>query len=101
MALWLPFLLLFGCASAVLVGGGKDDAPPYPNEGDARISRDVSRRLVDAPQVRAMDVEVHTREGVVTLSGQVPSRAAAEEAERLASSVPGVRDVRNRLRVGP
>lgn len=99
--LWL--LLLAGCASGVLVGGGRggEEAASYGTEADAGITHEVNRRLVRDPLVRAMDVEVITREGVVTLSGKVPTEAAVERASRVARSVPGVKSVRNRLRVEP
>jgi len=94
-------LLVTGCASAVLAGGGKggESEVHYPGAVDARITRDVNRRLVDDPELVATEVEVLTLDGIVTLGGAVPNRTAAERAERLARSVDGVREVRNRLRV--
>jgi osmotically-inducible protein OsmY len=102
MRLWAALLGVFffaGCASGVLVGGGKDDAGQYPSEADARIIHELNRRLMADPQVPAMDVDIDARDGFVTLTGEVPTRAAAERAVHLARTVPGVKDVRNLLRV--
>jgi Flp pilus assembly secretin CpaC len=94
--------VLTGCASAVLVGGGedRDDAYSKTSSADAAIIREVNRRLVADPQVPAMDVEVDAQNGMVTLTGRVPNRAAAQRAAQLARSVAGDKEVRNLLRVG-
>ena len=97
----LTALLLSGCATGVLVGGGKgsEQAARYPAENDARITNEVDRRLVADPRVPAMDVNVETLQGIVTLTGELPNRAARDQAERTARAVPGVKRGRNPLRI--
>ena len=66
---------------------------------DAWILTMVDGKLAVDPEVRAMDVDVDVREGVVTLSGTVQNDAAKAEAEDLAWSVDGVKKVVNELQV--
>jgi osmotically-inducible protein OsmY len=97
---------LAGCASAVSSGYGQggmsSDGRSYSEaRADNAITAQVNTLLVRDPQIRAMDIEVSTRDRVVTLSGTVPSRELAYRAGRLAASVEGVNQVVNRLRVAP
>ncbi len=48
-----------------------------------------------------MGVEVRSAEGMLTLSGSVPTDAHRTRAAEIARQVGGVREVRNRLRVTP
>ena len=94
---------LSGCASAVSSGygqGGRDaDGRSYADSrADNRISAAVTSALVRDRTVPAMNIDVHTLNGVVTLSGSVPSAAAATRAGRLAAAVSDVKRVNNRLR---
>ncbi|MGM0594481.1 MAG: BON domain-containing protein [Pseudomonadota bacterium] len=96
--------LLAGCASAVSSGYGQggrsSDGRSYQEaHRDNRISAAVNRLLVGDRQVSAMDIDVATRDGVVTLVGTVADTTVARRAERLATSVEGVVQVINRLRV--
>jgi len=63
---------------------------------DEVLFRAVQTRLLTELDDVAVDADV--RDGVVTLTGQVPDESVREEAADLARSVPGVVDVRNRLR---
>jgi len=65
---------------------------------DVRIEEEVVQRLEDAEWVDATDVEVEVADGVVTLSGEVQTRAERRAAEDLAAEVASVVDVINRLR---
>jgi osmotically-inducible protein OsmY len=47
-----------------------------------------------------MNIDVDTQEGVVYLTGRVHSAKEKREAEDLAESTDGVRDVKNMLEVG-
>jgi hyperosmotically inducible protein len=49
--------------------------------------------------VRARNIDVDTKDGVVTLSGTVNSRDERDRALRLASETSGVRGVTDRLTV--
>lgn len=97
---------LAGCASAVGSGYGQggmsSDGRSYSEaRADNAITAKVNTLLVQDRQIPAMDIEVSTRNRVVTLSGTVPSRELAYRAGQLAASVEGVYQVVNRLRVAP
>lgn len=65
---------------------------------DARIEEEVVQRLEDAEWVDATDIEVEVADGVVTLGGEVETRAERRAAEDITAEVAGVVDVINRLR---
>jgi hypothetical protein len=69
-------------------------------ETDAGITTAVKTRLAADETVKAYQVDVDTREGVVTLNGTVPTAAARERAMQLARETDGVRGVVDNLRVG-
>ena len=82
--------------------------PSYTGRGprdyrrsDERIHEDVCDRLTEGSHVDAFEIEVRVRDGEVTLSGYVPSRHQKREAEDIAASVSGVKDVINELRIAP
>jgi hypothetical protein len=79
--------------------GGAERTPRNYVRSDARIRENVCERLGFSDEVDPRDCEVLVSRGEVTLRGQVPERAMRMGAERIASEVPGVRDVLNELRV--
>lgn len=102
----LVFAMLNGCATAVMTGAGRegyqtDDGRSTDQfRADAAITAAVNRALVRSREVPAMSIRVRTYHGRVTLGGQVPDRATAERAVRIAAGVPGVASVRNELAIG-
>jgi osmotically-inducible protein OsmY len=64
-----------------------------------RLREQVCERLERHGQVDASDIDVQVEDGVVTLEGSVDDRRTKRLAEECAETVPGVRDVMNRLRV--
>jgi osmotically-inducible protein OsmY len=68
---------------------------------DERIREDVNDRLTEDWYIDASDMEVSVNNCTVTLSGRVDSREEKRRAEDVAESVYGVKDVSNRLTVGP
>lgn len=66
---------------------------------DAGITTNVKTKLAADDTVKAYQVDVDTRNGVVTLSGDVETTAAKEQAIRIARGTDGVRDVIDQLRV--
>jgi len=66
---------------------------------DERIQEDVSDRFMGDNELDASEIEVAVKEGEVTLSGTVETRADKRRAEDLAEAVPGVTYVQNNLRV--
>lgn len=99
VAVWLS-----GCASAVSSGygqGGRNaDGRSYADSrGDNLISAAVTTALVRDRAVAAMKIDVQTLNGVVILSGSVPSTATSQRAARVAAAVDKVKRVDNRLRI--
>ncbi len=73
---------------------------PLTARPDEDIRRDVVESLRANPRIDSSKVEVAVRDQMATLSGEVPAREQKRLAGDAAWWVPGVRDVRNDLRVG-
>ena len=70
-----------------------------PKRSDDWIDDEVRRRLTENGHLDASQVDVSVQHGEVALSGTVDSRYAKRTAEDIAESVPGVRDIHNRLTI--
>jgi serine/threonine-protein kinase len=66
-----------------------------PDDGDLQDA--IERLLGNAKATREEHIDVDVESGVVTLSGSVEDPAAAQVAEALAESHPGVKGVRNQI----
>ena len=79
----------------------RNDAGPSGSERaeDAAITAKVKTALAGDPRVKAHQVNVETREGVVQLSGFVDSSEAKSTAEDLARNVDNVKSVDNEIDV--
>ncbi|MCC6179041.1 MAG: BON domain-containing protein [Chloroflexi bacterium] len=66
---------------------------------DDRIREDVNELLTHHGDIDATDIEVGVRDGEVILTGTVDSGWTRRATEEAVERVPGVRDVRNELRV--
>jgi hyperosmotically inducible periplasmic protein len=66
---------------------------------DATITAKVKANLIADPEVRALDIDVDTVDGRVTLQGKVANESLRAEAEKLARITPGVRQVLNLIEV--
>ncbi len=89
-----PFALAL-LASGCTVMEGRQTAGQYID--DATITTKVKAQMVEDPQVKASQVGVETMQGVVQLSGFVPSQMIAQRAGQIARNVEGVRGVKNDL----
>lgn len=67
--------------------------------GDEAIRDAILRELREDAATTALEVEVEVIEGLVKLSGTVPSLDDAEAAEEVAARVPGVMDVEEEFEV--
>lgn len=67
---------------------------------DATITTRVKTAFINDKEVGALRIDVDTFKGVVTLSGQVKSKAEEARAISLAKSIRGVVDVKSTLQVG-
>jgi hyperosmotically inducible periplasmic protein len=68
--------------------------------GDAAITSAVKSKLLADPDVGGLKIDVDTKGGIVTLSGDVASRAEATQAVKMARGTSGVERVVDNLKVG-
>jgi len=66
---------------------------------DALLFRAVQTRLLDDEELDGLAIQAEVSDGVVTLRGDVPAERYSERAVEVASGVPGVDRVEDRLRV--
>ena len=66
---------------------------------DTTILAQVKAKMIDDERVKARDVNVEVKKGVVTLLGWVDNDEEKRAAEQIARSVNGVVEVDNRLRL--
>ena len=71
----------------------------FDERPDEDISAAVLRELRQDASTTDLVIHVGTRNGVVHLRGEVPTIEDAENAEDVASRVPGVKEVREELRI--
>jgi osmotically-inducible protein OsmY len=71
----------------------------FHRRSDDKIHEEIWELLTNNPDLDASDVELHVESGEVTLTGTVDSRDAKWLTEDLVTSVTGVREVNNRLKV--
>lgn len=68
---------------------------------DSALTASVKSALMANDNVRSLDIDVETNNGVVQLSGDVTSQTQIDQALQVARGVSGVREVENRLTVKP
>jgi osmotically-inducible protein OsmY len=66
---------------------------------DAAITTALKAKLVADADLKALDINVDTVGGVVTLTGMAPSATAKDRATQIARTVDGVSNVNNNLTV--
>ena len=64
---------------------------------DESIGAEIRRRMETGDAAGTSSVIIEVEDGVVTLRGAATNLTAAWHAEALARSVPGVKDIRNRI----
>lgn len=81
-------------------------APSTPSTGsttttpsNASIEIDVNSKFLDDSQLATLPITIKADNGVVTLTGDIPSEDLKRRAEKLANAVKGVRRVINDLKV--
>lgn len=68
--------------------------------GDTWITTKVKADLLVTEDVSGSAIDVDTKNGVVTLTGTVESKAEADKAVSVAKGIKGVTDVKSELKVG-
>src|SRR5438132_649370 len=86
-------------AGAKEVGEGAEKAGKKMD--DAAITAAIKAKFANDETVSAKNIDVDTKNGVVTLNGTVASQAEADKAKELAQSVDGVKTVNSNLMVHP
>jgi hyperosmotically inducible protein len=66
---------------------------------DTAITTKVKAKITGDPELNPFNINVDTKDGVVTLRGTVKSEDSKDEAEQLAKDTEGVRSVQNMLEV--
>jgi len=94
-----------GCNAAkntgTAVGEGTKEAAEKTGEvvTDASITAAVKMKMADDELVKARNIDVDTKDGVVTLNGTVGSKAEEQKAIDLSNQVNGVKRVVSNLKV--
>ncbi len=87
------FILILAISTAALLvvacSGSNDD----------KITGEVMHKLETDSTIPAAAIDVRTRDGIVVLQGDIYGQAVADQAVKLAGSVPGVRRVDSKLTV--
>ena len=74
--------------------GGRDAGEVV---NDTAITASIKTDYLKDPDLSVLKIDVDTKSGVVTLNGLTPDEAARQRAEKMASAVKGVKEVRNFL----
>jgi hyperosmotically inducible protein len=83
-------------ANEIVVEGAHADAA---DDLDTGIEERFETLVENSPEIHAGDVDMRVENGVVTLSGTVPTDAERTKLEGLVRSIPGVRETVNSVRV--
>jgi hyperosmotically inducible protein len=73
----------------------------FSSTGDPETARKVKTALGLSKRLAGFDIPVDASDGVVTLTGQVPSEDIPSLAGAIARDTPGVTDVKNEISVDP
>lgn len=95
-------LCVVALAVALLaVAACRTNLSPERQVSDLTITAEVKSKLASDVRLSTIaNIDVNTTNGVVTLSGQVPSHEVRTRAEEVARSVRNVARVNNNLQVG-
>lgn len=106
LAVGTALTMLAGC-SAMLIGEGSAESPPIGSDSRETAQMAADDALADAvtgaigadSMLRATNLAVSARSGVITLGGTVSSFEARDQAVQVAAAVSGVSRVNNQVRV--
>ncbi len=91
--LLLSLAFFLGCASTAT----KEGTGEYLD--DSVITTKVKAAVLDEPSLKSAEINVETFKGVVQLTGFVSSQANINKAVEVARGVPGVKSVKNDMRL--
>jgi hyperosmotically inducible periplasmic protein len=78
---------------------GSTDTSVGQKVDDSTVTAKVKAELLSAKDVKSTHIHVKTKEGVVWLTGSVPSASDKTAAEETVKNVSGVASVKNRLKI--
>lgn len=100
LAALLSLAFLAACAGTPGTPGPNGE-PPKRSAGevidDAAITAKVKAALLTDADIAGLKINVDTKEGVVSLKGEIKTLALRRKAEALAKEVQGVKSVNNQL----
>jgi hyperosmotically inducible periplasmic protein len=92
----LATALLVGCASGT---GPSRTAGEVVD--DVTIGTQLKAKYAADPDISAIKINIDTRQGAVSLRGEVKSLALRRKAEALARDIKGVKSIDNQLVIAP
>ena len=94
--------VMSGLGESTMYAADADASYPGMYVKDSAITTKVKTKLVAKAPTTLTNVEVHTdRDGIVWLSGTVPTKEASNRAETIAKETDGVKGVHNNIVVAP
>ncbi len=82
-------------------GARKVDEEVGPAAREAALTARVKTRLIAAPDLGGIHINVDNKDGEITLRGTVASQDRRQDAEKITARTPGVKSVNNQLEVVP
>ena len=96
-------VFLQACTTLAITGAGRQDSGDGRSaalrDQDAKITSQINSAFVRDTLISATSIRVRTYDGVVTLSGTVDGENSRQRALQITRGTPGVRDIRDNLRV--
>ncbi len=90
-----------GVAASTPASASGSESRKVTKAADRRLRKQVAGALARTKRLDSSRLLIFARSGVVTLSGEVADAEQAALAASVAQRVPGVSEVRNRLRINP
>ena len=107
LALTLAILSLNGCVATALVGGGAaaasaagDERPVGRHLDDVDLSTRIEARLIAERDMPSRWINVEVIDGVVTLTGYLPTQNQIDRAVAICRSFGGVKSVDSQIMLG-
>ncbi len=104
IALVIVLIVLVGVGYYVYTHGWKKPgslSSLFSSSGDATTTRKVKTALGLSKRLAGFDIDVNTSNGIVSLTGRVPSEDAKSLAGEIARDTPSVTDVKNEIAIEP
>ncbi len=83
--------------SALLLAG----CDRLTRQSDEQVQTSIQAKMFTEPLLKTSSLRVWVRQGVVTLSGDVPDEATRRSAESLVSTTPGVKKIIDQTMIRP